>query len=186
LEGLLQSVESDEAPGVVGGRVLDPNGFIAHIGVAFDANQTYFHLPDVARRLCRRTKEREFKALEGPFVIARELLCRLGGFSADLMNRFEDIDFCLRVQQEGRRVLYTPSSTIIRAEPSWLPDPDQDRLNCYRFYARWTGSLWQDDDRYLKEDGLTHEDLSALYRDLVNRLSGRAGEQGAVAAAGAA
>ena len=187
LEGLLQSAESDGAPGVVGGRVLDPNGFIAHIGVAFDANQSpisiYRMLP---ADFAGAQKEREFKALEGPFLTARELFCRLGGFSSDLMNRFEDIDFCLRVQQEGRRVLYTPSSTIIRAEPSWLPDPDQDRLNCYRFYARWTGSLWQDDDRYLKEDGLTHEDLSALYRDLVNRLSNRAEEQGAVAAAGAA
>lgn len=187
LEGLLSRAESAGAAGVVGGRVLDPNGFIAHIGVAFDANQSpisiYRMLP---ADFAGAQKEREFKALEGPFLTARELYCRLGGFSADLINRFEGIDFCLRVQQEGRRVFYTPSSTIIQAEPSWLPDPDQDRLNCYRFYARWTGSLWQDDDRYLKEDGLTHENLSALYRDLVSRLNDRAGEQGVVPAAGAA
>jgi len=172
LEGLLNAAGDSKDNAVVGGRVLSPNGLLWHIGVAFDANQSPFSiyrmLPGDFRGVQR---EREFKAVESPFLVEREFFCRLGGFSADLANRFEDIDFCLRVQQEGRRVLYTPSSTILRVQASWLPNPEQDRLNCYRFYGRWTGSLWQNDDRYLEEDGLTHDDLSSLYRDLASRLA---------------
>ena len=174
LEGLLQSADENRAVGVVGGRVLDPNGLIWHVGVAFDANQSPFSLYRMLPSdFAGVQSKREFKAVESPFLVARDLFCRLGGFNTDLVNRFEDIDFCLRVKEEGRRVLYTPSSTIIRAEPSWLPDPEQDRLNCYRFYARWTGSMWQDEDSYLKEDGLTHDDLSSLYRDLASRIGDR-------------
>jgi glycosyltransferase involved in cell wall biosynthesis len=175
LEGLLNAAGDCEANGVVGGRMLSPNGLLWHMGVAFDANQSPF---SIYRMLPADFKgaqrEREFKAVESPFLVEREFFCRLGGFSTDLANRFEDIDFCLRAQQEGRRVLYTPSSTILRVQASWLPNPEQDRLNCYRFYGRWTGSLWQDDDRYLEEDGLTHDDLSSLYRDLASRLADHA------------
>ena len=35
-----------------------------------------------------------------------------------------------------------------------------------RFYSKWTGSLWQDDEQYLLEDNLDHDKLSALYRAL--------------------
>jgi GT2 family glycosyltransferase len=172
LEGLLDAAKDRGPNSVVGGRVLNPNGLLWHIGVAFDANQSPFSIYRMLpAEFAGAQGEREFKAVESPFLVARELFCRLGGFSTDLINRFEDIDFCLRAQQEGRRVLYTPSSTLLRVQPSWLPSPEQDRLNCYRFYARWTGSLWQDDDRYLEEDGLTHDKLSALYRDLASRVA---------------
>ena len=32
-------------------------------------------------------------------------------------------------------------------------------MNRIRFYSKWTGFLWQDDEAYLKEDGLTHDGL---------------------------
>lgn len=180
LEGLLRCANENRTAGVVGGRVLDANGFIWHIGVAFDANQSPFSIYRMLPSdFAGGRNEREFKAVETPFLVARDFFCRLGGFSTDLINRFEDIDFCLRAQQEGWRALYTPSSTLLRAEPSWLPAPEVDRLNCYRFYARWTGSMWQDDDIYLKDDGLTHQDLSALYRDLAGRVANRMKEAGA-------
>ncbi len=158
--------------GIVGGQVLNANGLIWHIGVAFDINQAPFSLyqmmpPDFVGA----SRQREFNAVQIPFLVAREQFCRMGGFSTDLVNRFEDIDFCLRMKETGARALYTPQSTILRAAGSWEPSPQQDQTNCIRFYARWTGSLWQDDERYLQEDGLDHDSLSALYRDLAARLA---------------
>jgi GT2 family glycosyltransferase len=177
LGALLKEPQQYPDAGVIGSRVLDRNGLIRHIGIAFDVNQSPF---SIYRMLpgdfAGANKHREFKAVEGPFLVSRELFCRLGGFSTDLENRFEEIDFCLRVRDTGLHVLYTPAATSVLANAAWLPSDEQNRLNCYRFYARWTGFLWQDDDSYLNEDGLTHGELSALYRGLADRIGASAKE----------
>lgn len=180
IEGLVDTAERESNVGIVGGRVVNENALLWHIGVAFDVNHSPFSLyrmlpPDFVGAC----KQREFKAVQTPFLIAREHFCRLGGFSTDLVNRFEDIDLCLRIGETGARVLYTPQSTILRTAGSWEPTQPDDELNRMRFYARWMGSLWQDDERYLTEDGLDHDTLAALYRDLALRVA--AGAQSALA-----
>jgi GT2 family glycosyltransferase len=172
LEGLLAAAEEADGVGVVSGRVCSDNGLLWQVGIAFDINQSPFPLyrllpPDFAGA----TRQREFRAVETPFLVSRALFGELGGFSTDLVNRFEDIDFCLRVQQAGLRVLYTPQATIMRMGESWRPTPQQDQLDCYRFYARWAGSLWQDDGRYVAEDGLDRDGLSALYKQVAAQIS---------------
>jgi GT2 family glycosyltransferase len=177
LEGLLTAVEQESKAGVVGGRVCNENGLLWQVGVAFDINQSPFPLyrllpPDFAGAARRR----EFRAVETPFLVSRALFGELGGFSVDLVNRFEDVDFCLRVQHAGSRVLYTPQSTSIRMGESWRPAPEHDQRNCYRFYARWPGSLWQDDGRYITEDGMDRDELSALYRQVAGQISASVSE----------
>ncbi|HEX2229197.1 MAG TPA: glycosyltransferase [Candidatus Binatia bacterium] len=173
LEGLLETAKSGLDTGVVGGMILNENGLIWHIGTAFDVNQSPFSIyrlmpPEFSG--ARRT--RSFRALETPFLVSRELFCRLGGFSSEFSNRFEDIDFCLRVQRKtGLRALYTPASAVTRQEVSWHATDKQNRLNRIRFYSKWTGFVWQDDESYLREDGLTHDALSALYRELAGRVA---------------
>ena len=172
LEGLLKTVETQQNVGLVGERVCHENGLIWHIGLAFDINQSPFSLYRLLPTEFSGTqKPREFKAREIPFLMSRALFCRLGGFSPDLTNRFEDIDLCLRLGECGQRILYTPESTILHTVPSWEPTLEQDRSNRIRFFARWAGSVWQDDDAYLQEDGLDHDRLSALYREFALRVA---------------
>ncbi len=172
LEGLLAAAEEENTVGVVGGRVCNENGLLWQVGVAFDINQSPFPLyrllpPDFSGAL----RQREFHAVETPFLVSRAVFNQLGGFSLDLVNRLEDVDFCLRVQQAGLRVLYTPHGTLVRTRESWRPTPQQDQLNCFRFYGRWPGSLWQDDDHYLTEDGLDRDGLSALYKKVAAQIA---------------
>jgi GT2 family glycosyltransferase len=172
LEGLLEAAENQANTGVVGGVTLNENGLIWHVGIAFDANQAPFSIYRLLPREFAGVKKcRDFKALETPFLVTRELFCRLGGFSAELSNRFEDIDFCLRVQRAGLRVIFTPESAVTRQHVAWQSLKDQEQLNCIRFYSKWTGFIWQDDECHLQEDGLTHDALSALYRELAGRLA---------------
>ena len=172
LEGLLAVAEEEPQVGVVGGEVLNEQGLIWQLGVAFDINQSPFPLYRLLPgEFYGARKQREFEAVEVPFLVTRELFCRLGGFSTDLTNRFEDVDFCLQVRKAGLRVLYTPTSVAALTSINWQPTLEQDRVNCSRFYARWTGSLWQNDEKYLKEDGLDREALSRLYREIAARLA---------------
>jgi hypothetical protein len=172
LEGLLQTVEEKPDIGVVGGQLLDKTGLLLHVGFAFDVNQSPFSLyrmlpPEFSGAI----RQREFRAVSFPFLAPRELICRIGGFTASLRNRFEDIDFCLRAEEAGLKAVYMPKCNIIRQAPGWEPLPDDDARNRIRFFSRWAGQLWQDDEAYLKEDGLTHDALSALYRELAARLA---------------
>ena len=172
LEGMLRVAEEESDFGVAGGQILNPNGLLHHIGLAFDVNQSPFSIyrmmpPDFGGAV----KQREFDAVEFPLLVSRELYCRLGGFNVALANRFEDIDFCLSVKQAGLRVLYTPSSVLTRAASSWLPARGIEPLNRISFYSKWTGSLWQNDAQYLREDGLTHDGVTALYRELAVRVA---------------
>lgn len=172
LEATLETAAREPESGVIGGMVLDKHGLLHHIGVAFDVNQSPFSL----YRMLPMTfpgaqKQRDFQAVEFPFLVAREQFCRLGGLNTDLLNRFEDVDFCLRVRKAGRRVLYTPHSVSTRLLACWQPTAEQERLTCYRFYARWTGALWQNDEQYLQEDGFDHDSLSAYYREFSQHLS---------------
>ncbi|MCS6927181.1 MAG: glycosyltransferase [Candidatus Binatia bacterium] len=172
LEGLLATAAAHEDVGIVGGRVVNENGLLWHIGVAFDANNSPFSLYRLLLpEFVGTQKQREFRAVQLPFLVSRAVFCRLGGFDPDLVNRFEDIDFCLRAREAGLRVLYTPRSTLLRTGASWEPTPQQDHTNRLRFYTRWIGSLWQDDDRYLAEDGLDHDSLALLYKELAARIS---------------
>jgi GT2 family glycosyltransferase len=173
LEGLLESAENEPDAGVVGGVTLNENGLIWHMGTAFDVNQAPFSIYRLMPlEFSGARKRRDFKALELPFLATRELFCRLGGFNAEFSNRFEDIDFCLRVQRKtALRVIYTPASSVIRQHVTWQVVGEQEQLNRIRFYSKWTGSVWQDDELYLREDGLTHDALSAMYRELAGRVA---------------
>ena len=60
---------------------------------------------------------------------------------------------------------------MVRQSATWRPVAEDEIGNRIRFYSKWTGYLWQDDERYLAEDGLTHDALSALYRELAGRVA---------------
>lgn len=172
LEGLLEVAAQEQGADIIGGLTLNEQGLVWHAGTAFDINQSPFSLYQMLPMTFERVqKQREFQALEGPWLVGREQFCRLGGFSEDLINRFEEIDFCLRIRKAGGRVLYTPRSISVRTADNWRPTLEQDRVNCFRFYSRWTGSLWQNDEVYLKEDGFDHDSLSALYREFAQKLA---------------
>jgi GT2 family glycosyltransferase len=173
LEGLLETAESEADAGVVGGVTLNENGLIWHMGIAFDVNQAPFSIYRLMPpEFSGARKRRDFKAREVPFLATRALFCRLGGFSTEFSNRFEDIDFCLRVQRKtGLRIIYTPTSVVTRRDLTWPATGKQERLNRIRFYSKWTGSVWQDDEFYLREDGLSHDLLSILYREFAGRVA---------------
>ena len=172
LEALLAVGEEEEEAGVVGAALLNENGLLWNIGIAFDVNQSPFSIYRLLPpEFTGARKRREFRATQVPLLTPRELFLRLGGLSAELGNRFFDIDFCLRVERQGLKVFYSPESRVSRQVPSWPAVAEQEPMSRVRFFSKWTGSLWQDDARYLEQDGLTHDALSAHYRELAGRLA---------------
>src|SRR4029078_13336900 len=56
-------------------------------------------------------------------------------------NGYEDTDFCLRAQQLGFRIVYTPHSQIIHHVSASESRFDRDPLNHAHFKARWADRI---------------------------------------------
>lgn len=107
--------------GLVGAKLLYPDGLIQHAGVFFhfDApghfgktlpsdTQDYFNLCNLAQDLT---------AVTGACLMcSRAVWDELGGLDETFAVEYNDIDFCLRAQQHGRRVLYNPDVVLYHHE----------------------------------------------------------------------
>jgi hypothetical protein len=74
------------------------------------------------------------------------------------------MDFCFQAGRQGWKVAYTPESLFICLSND-APDPASDRQ---RFFAKWVGDLWPDQDSYWAEDHLNPIKLAKLYREVID------------------
>lgn len=113
IDRLLDPFE-DENVGIVGCRLIYPDGKIQHAGVSFfvaaDGNLHGQHFQyDVPNG--------SMPAVTGACMAIRtDLFHQLGGFDAAYRNGNEDVDLCLRARNLGHDVWYTAEATVIHHE----------------------------------------------------------------------
>lgn len=155
LDALLRYASGHSGMGLVGAKLLFPNGRIQHAGVVFGGDRLPHHIyagfpsdhPAV-------NKSREFQAVTAACaLIRRELFEEVGAFDAAFVNGYEDVDLCLRLRRLGYQVHYCHDSVVSHLE-SATRDELPDRANLALFLERWFDAIFQDDFRYYVEDGL--------------------------------
>lgn len=106
--------------GVVGAKLLYPDGTINHAGISFGRDD---HLPHVLFEhepadelgyLFLPHAAREVAAVTGACLLTRTDLYReLGGFDEDrLPVAYNDVDFCLRAAAAGQRTVFSPQAVL--------------------------------------------------------------------------
>ena len=165
LEGLVQRLENDPEIGIAGGMALFADGLLAHAGIAVDANLTPVHL---YRRLPATFpgahREREMPAVAGCLLVRREAFLATGGFDDVYQSHWAELDFCFQARRKGWKIAYTPESLFISLSGA-SQDDAADRL---RFFAKWVGYLWPDQETYWAEDQLDPTKLSGLYQSVMH------------------
>ncbi|MDE2005641.1 MAG: glycosyltransferase family 2 protein [Rhodospirillales bacterium] len=106
----------DPATGIVGARLLYPDGAIQHDGVTLCADGTGRHLNRFrSRREAGPT--REVAAVTGACLLTpRALWRRLGGLDESYASAFNDLDYCLRAREAGARVVLCAEAVLTHAE----------------------------------------------------------------------
>jgi GT2 family glycosyltransferase len=104
------------------------------------------------------------RAVQGCLLVRREAFLAAGGFDEGYRSHRCEMDFCLQAGLNGWKTVYTPESLFLCLnEPSG--DSEDDRL---RFFAKWVGYLWPDQETYWSEDRLDCGKLSGLYQNVIN------------------
>jgi GT2 family glycosyltransferase len=112
--------------GAVGALLLYPNGRIQHAGVVLGAGGVGAHLYRSVPRETRGYHDRALVDQEVSCVTAacvlvrREAFSSIGGFDEKFAVAFNDVDFCLRLEEAGWRIVWTPSAQLYHRESSSL------------------------------------------------------------------
>ncbi len=120
LEALLDTFVQHPEAGVVGGMLLYPDGRLQEAGGAIfaDGSATKIGYGDTDPSLPYYAHLREVDYVSGALLATpRALFEELGGLdSAYGFGYYEDDDYCFKVRQSGRAVLYQPLSRVVHVE----------------------------------------------------------------------
>jgi len=155
MEKLVEELDQNPEVVAVGSKLLFPNGTIQHAGVVFGEDKIPYHIYSKERgEKDFVNKKRNFQAVTAAcMLVRREIFEKLGGFSEDYKNSFEDIDLCLRIGELGGKIVYCPESVVYHFESITEGRFKNNDENLKIFLKKWQNKIIPDDEKYLAEDG---------------------------------
>ncbi|MCB9472843.1 MAG: glycosyltransferase [Candidatus Delongbacteria bacterium] len=147
---------ADPITGIVGLRLLYPDGTVQHAGVVFNNEGLPWHvfrgLPGLSAPVMRR---RELSAVTGAcLAMRRELYLNMHGLDENFVNCYEDIDLCLRVRDAGYRIVYNPDGSVLHFEGRSEGRNERIAHSWLVLQERWQGKLPRDEAQVLAQAGL--------------------------------
>lgn len=129
--------------GAVGGRLLLEDGRLQHGGVAFEGGlpgHPYYGWPGDAAGYANSLKvARNLLAVTGACLMTpSEVFAEVGGLAVTYPVNYNDVDYCLKVRDSGRRIVYDPDLVMHHFESSSrssdVADWEKEKL-----LGRWRG-----------------------------------------------
>lgn len=152
LATMLQAA-AEENVGIVGARLLYPNGTLQHAGVflaPLGLGRAGFYaahdLPGAPGAHPYAAVRREYQAVTAACMVTpRDLYLELGGLDEGYWNGYEDVDYCLKVREYGMRVLYAGDAVLTHFESqSGAERFRRVSWNIARLADRWNGRVRYD------------------------------------------
>jgi GT2 family glycosyltransferase len=117
----LVEVASDDEIGVVGAKLLYPDGSVQHAGVTHDLegypHHAHLSVADGPGYFGDLQLSMNYMAVTGACqVMRREVFEEVGGYDPEFPMNYNDIDFCLRVGAGGYRVVQENRATLVHHE----------------------------------------------------------------------
>ncbi|MGE0879152.1 MAG: glycosyltransferase [Acidimicrobiia bacterium] len=155
LEPMLANLRARPNVGVVGNKLLFPDGTIQHGGVmlfeylerpndhpvvSFGPMLRYYRQPG---DLALANRPEIVNGITGAcMLIRRHLFFSLGGFDEVFWNGYEDVDLSIKVHRAGWDLFYEPRSVVYHYESVSGPERfSKERANVDLFVNRWRGRV---------------------------------------------
>jgi len=123
IDNLAETFDRNKDAGMVGGKLLYPNGVIQHAGAFLNEAYIGYHYgqgkrPEDFPETPQEQVMKDFQFVTGAMVLIRgEVLKIVGGFDPAFgMGYYEDADMCWRVRDAGWQVIYNPNAKAIHHE----------------------------------------------------------------------
>ncbi len=161
LESLEEGIAQYGAEKIFGGRVINTYNNIVHAGMVLNANNSpvsaYLHLD---KNFPPANKTRDFQMVDHFIGIDRNLFLSSGGFDKRA-GKYAFMDFGLRIKEQQRDpelVIYLPKVLLTSFDNGKYQTDDSASIF---FYSRWHGVLWESEDMFYKNDGVSPLQLEA-------------------------
>jgi GT2 family glycosyltransferase len=148
LEALMGYARAHPEAGIVGAKLLYPDGGVQHAGVAICEDRrprhAYRGFPETHPAV---SLSRRLQVVTGAcMLVRRHLFARLGGFDTAFRNGFEDVDFCLRAGEIGSEVHYCAESVLEHHESATRHSRSDEELRNFQIYwDRWAHRVVPDE-----------------------------------------
>ncbi len=154
-EALRDHAAAHPEAGVVGARLLYPDGTIQHAGMCISERRWPAHLyAGLPGDHAAVTRSRRLQLVTGACaLIPGGRFGALGGFDEEYRNGYEDVDLCLRMAEAGHEIHYCAEAVLYHLEFGTRGEEDMS-LNEARFDRRWRSSVQPDQLRILSDDGM--------------------------------
>ncbi|MDL1970809.1 MAG: glycosyltransferase [Candidatus Desulfofervidaceae bacterium] len=149
LEEMIGAAESDKNVGIVGSKLIFPDGTIQHAGVVVydfpypvSPYHIYYRKPtDIPEANIMK----EYQAVTGAcMLIHKDVFERIGGFDEEFLNGYEDVDLCFRVRELGYKVIYCPNSMLYHFEGQTKGRHNLEKENLERLNQKWVNKIKPD------------------------------------------
>ena len=149
LDHLVTTAESDGTIGIVGAKLVYPDGLLQEAGGIIWRDATGWNVgrnesPDDPRYNFLRDADYVSGAA---LLVRKELFDRVGGFSTTFAPAYyEDADLCFSVRSLGYRVVYQPKAVVIHEEGRSAGDAETgakrfQEINRPKFREKWAAEL---------------------------------------------
>lgn len=158
ITGMLDCMAENPDIGLVGNLQIYPDtGLVQHAGIVCNEDRMLYSIYNQQLRFDHPAvnRAREFQFVAGScMLLERDLYFSVGGFDTAYLNSCEDVDLCMKIRAAGRKVWYTPKSSILHFESRTVTGHSKEGGNYRLFLERWGDKLLPDDTSYLDTDGM--------------------------------
>ena len=152
LSSLLETFKAHEKAGIVGSKLIYPDGKLAEAGSSVWKNKetiNYGKYSNPDQFEFNYLKEVDYCSAVS-MMIKTELFNTLNGFDEAFSPAYyEDTDLAFRVRKSGLSILYQPKSEVIHVESltaNTIDKKSQLAISKAEFYRRWGDDLTKDND----------------------------------------
>jgi hypothetical protein len=137
----------------VGPLLLYMNDTVQHLGITFFFNKVLHLYKNYPRNHPVVHKKRDVQAITAAaLLISKNLFKECGGFYEEYKNGFEDVDLCLQIKKQGKKMRCVSESVVYHLESQTPGRNAHEKANAKILVERWGDSLRYDAHVHAQRD----------------------------------